>query len=328
MTSALPVVALAIGLAILVWSADKFIDAAAALAHHFGLPALFIGVVIVGFGTSAPEMTVSVLAAMDGSPDLALGNALGSNIANVCLILGITLLMYRLDVHSSIVRKEIPILLITSAELIPLLIDGEMTRLEGIGLLSVFAAIMAWTAWQAQQNRTDPLATEADALATDAEEHMPTQKAWLWLLLGLGMLIGGSRLMVWGAVQIATAMGVSELVIGLTIVAVGTSLPELAACISAARKGQHELALGNVLGSNLFNLLGVIGLATVVQPYSVDPMVLPRDMAWIMGTTALLWWLSRARSQELGVLGRGAGVLFTTLYGAYTVHLFMTSGTA
>ncbi|MCW9029074.1 MAG: calcium/sodium antiporter, partial [Kangiella sp.] len=241
------------GLALLVWSADKFVDGAASTARHFGMPSLLIGMVIVGFGTSAPEMVVSALAAGQGNPGIALGNAFGSNITNIALILGLTAVISPIAVHSKILRKEMPLLMLMTILVIGLLWDLDISQLDAIILLIGFAGFMGWSIWQGMQKKPDSLATEVEQ---EVSQHtMPLKIGILWLVVGLILLVASSRLLVWGAVEIAQAFGVSDIIIGLTIIAVGTSLPELASSIIAIRKNEHDLALGNVIGSNLFNTL-------------------------------------------------------------------------
>ncbi|MBC7203153.1 MAG: calcium/sodium antiporter, partial [Pusillimonas sp.] len=252
------------GFALMIWSADRFVEGAAATAKHAGMPSLLIGMVIVGFGTSAPEMVVSAMAALDGNPELALGNAIGSNIVNTSLILGITALVAPIAVHSKIVRKELPILLLIGLFVGALFLNGVLSRLEAFILLAGFFGLIGWTIFAAIRGHGDPLEieTEQELIA----HPMPLRRAIFWLCAGLILLIASSRILVWGAVTIAESLGVSDLVIGLTIVALGTSLPELAASVIAARKGEHDIAIGNVVGSNMFNLLAVVGIAGVIAP--------------------------------------------------------------
>ncbi len=282
----LSIAAVVAGLALLVWSADRFVEGAAAAADHAGMPPLLIGMVVVGFGTSAPELTVSVISALEGSPALALGNAFGSNIANIGLILGLTALISPIRVHSRVLKRELPILTGVTLLAIGLLWGGELSRLDAAVLLAVFAGLMAWTIRQGIKQRDDHLAVDV-AQETSAKG---ASLGWslFWLAAGLVLLIVSSRVLVWGAVDVARALGVGELVIGLTIVAVGTSLPELASSLAAARKGEHDLALGNVVGSNLFNTLGVVGLAGVVDPFSFAGEVVFRDGAVMLALTLVL----------------------------------------
>ena len=264
------------GFVILVWSADKFVEGAASTAKHLGMPSLLIGILIVGFGTSAPEMVVSAIAAMEGNPALALGNALGSNIVNIALILGVTAIVAPITVNSKIVKKEIPLLLLIVLASGYLLFDNTLTLGEGIVLISGFFTLIAWSIVSAFRGRGDTLEAEMDS---ELIEHEMSLKAGIiWLIIGLVLLIASSRLLVWGAVGVAHEFGVSDLIIGLTIVALGTSLPELAASVIAARKGEHDIAIGNVVGSNMFNILAVIGITTIIAPMNGIPVeVVSRD---------------------------------------------------
>lgn len=313
--------AVVLGLALLVWSADRFIEGAAATAQHLGMPPLLIGMVIIGFGTSAPEMVVSALAAMQGNPGLALGNAYGSNITNIALILGLTAIISPIAVHSGVLRKELPILTAVTAFAAVMLLDGALTRPDGWVHLLVFLALMGWTIWEGLRVRSDALGVE---VTRELEVHrMSLSRALLWLAVGLVFLIVSSRMLVWGAVEIAHAVGVSDLVIGLTIVAVGTSLPELASAIIAARKGEHDLALGNVIGSNLFNTLAVVGIAGAIHPMSVPPEVVSRDMV-VMGLLTLSLFLFGYGFRGPGRINRLEGGLLTSAYVAYTAYLVST----
>nr|WP_321499524.1 calcium/sodium antiporter [uncultured Dethiosulfovibrio sp.] len=312
--------ALFLGLIVLVWSADLFVDGAAYTAGYLGMPPLLIGMVVVGFGTSAPEMLVSALSSFQGNPGIALGNAYGSNITNIALILGITALISPISVSSSILRKELPVLSIVTALAAWQLWDGEITRLDGLVLLLVFGLVMAWSVVQGMGNRGDALAEELDV---DGDEALPIGRSVLRLGLGLALLIGSSRSLVWGAVEIAQAFGVSDLIIGLTIVAIGTSLPELASSIAAARKGRHEIALGNVLGSNLFNTLAVVGIAGVIHPMSVGPEVLSRDVA-VMASLTLSLFVMGYGFGRIGRINRIEGAVLLISYVGYTVYLIGT----
>lgn len=309
------------GLVLLVWSADKFVEGAATTANHFGMPPLLIGMVVVGFGTSAPEMAVSALAASQGNPGLALGNAYGSNITNIALILGITALMAPVAVHSQVMRKELPILMLVTAFAGWQLWDGDLSRMDAIGLMVVFAGLLGWSVYQGMRQPQDALAEDMAG-----EIHaMPLKKALLWLGLGLLLLIASSRILVWGAVDLATAFGISDLVIGLTIVAVGTSLPELASSIIAARKGEHDLALGNILGSNLFNTLAVVGIAGMIAPMTVAPEVLTRDLP-VMAALTLALFVMGYGFRGPGRINRFEGGALLLAFVAYTVYLLAFSG--
>ncbi|MGE6224218.1 calcium/sodium antiporter [Aeromonas media] len=308
-------VALIAGLALLVWSADKFVDGAAATARYAGMPPLLIGMVIIGFGTSAPEMVVSALASMQGNPGLALGNAYGSNITNIALILGLTALISPIAVSSQVVRKEIPILLGITLLTGALLIDGHLGRGDSLILGGVFIALLGWSIWTGIKGKGDAL--DEDVNVELDSEAMPLKKAIFWLIVGLVLLVGASRLLVWGAVTIAQAFGISDLVIGLTIVAVGTSLPELASSLMAIKKKEHDLALGNVLGSNLFNTLAVVGIAAGIAPLDVDPAVLSRDWSLMMGLTLLLLVMCLGRKGQ-GRINRVEGGILLCIFVAYT----------
>ena len=309
------------GLILLVWSADKFVEGSATTASHFGMPPLLIGMVVVGFGTSAPEMAVSALAASQGNPGLALGNAYGSNITNIALILGITALLAPIAVHSQVMRKELPILILVTAFAGWQLWDGNLSRMDAIGLMLVFVALIGWSIYQSFRQPDDALAKEM----TEEVHTMPLRKALLWLVVGLLLLIVSSRILVWGAVDLATMFGISDLVIGLTIVAVGTSLPELASSIIAARKGEHDLALGNILGSNLFNTLAVVGIAGLIAPMSVAPEVLARDFPG-MGALTLVLFAMCYGFRGAGRINRFEGGALLLAFVAYTVYLLAFSG--
>jgi len=284
----LPILAIILGIVLLLWSADRFVEGAAAVAGHLGLPSLVIGMVIVGFGTSAPEIVVSIMAALDGNPDLALGNALGSNIYNVGLIIGVTALIVPIAVHSTIIRRELPLLLLFGAVAGVLFWNGQLSRLESLLLLLGFFALMGWTIWTALRGKDDPLAAETEQ---ELSSHaMTLGRAIVWLVVGLTLLLVSSRMLVWGAVSVASALGVSDLIIGLTIVALGTSLPELASSIAAVRKGEHDIAMGNVVGSCMFNLLAVVGIAGVIAPMeALSADIMLRDWPVMMAMVVSLF---------------------------------------
>lgn len=318
----LAVLAVIGGLALLVWSADRFVDGAATTAKYAGMPPLLIGMVIVGFGTSAPEMVVSALAATDGNPGLALGNAYGSNITNIALILGLVAFISPITVNSQVLRKELPILAAITLLAAWQLWDGQLTRLDAVVLLVVFTGVMTWSVVQGMRNRGDALSTEMDAeLGT---RTMPLKHAILWLVLGLVLLIVSSRILVWGAVTIAQSLGVSDLIIGLTIVAIGTSLPELASSLIAIRKNEHDIALGNVLGSNLFNTLAVVGIAASISPMEVDPAVLYRDWALMAALTMAVFIFGYGFKKQ-GRINRVEGALLLVTFFAYTGYLLYTT---
>lgn len=307
------------GFALMIWSADRFVDGAAATAKHAGMPSLLIGMVIVGFGTSAPEMVVSAMAAIDGNPDLALGNALGSNIVNTGLILGITALVTPIAVHSKIVKKELPLLLLIGLISGALFWSGSLGRVEASILLVGFFALIGWSVFTALRGRGDALESETELeLMTHS---MTLGRAIFWLCVGLILLIVSSRILVWGAVTIAESLGVSDLIIGLTIVALGTSLPELAASVIAARKGEHDIAIGNVVGSNMFNLLAVVGIAGVIAPMpNLSSEILTRDWPVMMAMTVGLFIMAYGFRGE-GRLNRIEGLILLASYIAYNTWL-------
>ena len=318
----LALLAIVCGLILLVWSADRFVDGSSAVARHFGMPPLLIGMVIVGFGTSAPEMVVSVLAATQGNPGLALGNAYGSNITNIALILGLTALISPITVHSQVLRKELPILTAVTALAAWQLRDGAIDRPEAILLLVLFAALMGWSIWEGLTNKKDALGEETEQ---EMQSHtaLSLRQSLFWLLFGLGLLIVSSRILVWGAVELAVSFGVSDLIIGLTIVAIGTSLPELAASLIATRKGEHDIALGNVLGSNLFNTLAVVGLAGVIQPMQVGSEILSRDILVMAALTVSLFVIGYG-FRGAGRINRVEAALLLLCYIGYTAYLVKT----
>jgi cation:H+ antiporter len=318
----LPSLAIPVGLALLVWSADRFVEGSASTARHFGMPPLLIGMVIVGFGTSAPEMLVSALAASQGNPGIALGNAYGSNITNIALILGVAAIISPIAVHSQVLRKELPILTAVTALAAWQIWDGEITRTDALVLLAVFGALLAWTLWQGRRKETDALGRQMEQELEVRE--MPIRRAVLWLVVGLVLLIVSSRILVWGAVEIAHGFGVSDLIVGLTIVAVGTSLPELASSIIAARKKEHDIALGNVLGSNLFNTLAVVGIAGTIHPMTVGPEVLSRDILVMGLLTVSLFVIGFGFRGRPGRVNRLEGAALLICYVGYTAYLIST----
>lgn len=319
----LPIAAVIAGLLLLIWSADRFVDGASATAQHFAVPPLLVGMVIVGFGTSAPELVVSVIAASQGNPALALGNAWGSNIVNMGLILGVTALIAPIQVRSVVLRKELPLLMAVTALSALLAWDLTLSRANALVLLAAFVALMVWSIREALTHGDDALAQEtADELKAGA---LPLPRALLWLVVGLVVLVASSRLLVWGAVEIAQDLGISDLVIGLTVVAIGTSLPELASCVAAARKGEDDIALGNVLGSGLFNTLAVVGLAGTIAPMDVESAALTRDLPVMAGLTVLLWQMGRGW-QRPGRINRWEAGGLLTVYVCYTVWLLWTMG--
>lgn len=309
-------IAIFIGLMLLVWSAERFVDGAAATATHAGMSPLLIGMLVVGFGTSAPEMVVSAMAAIDGNPELALGNALGSNIVNTGLILGVTALIAPIMVQSVIVKKELPLLLVISLLLGIQLLDGSLTRVEAAILLVGFIGLIIWSIYTGTKQN--------DSQETKQRADLSLTTAIIWLVTGLILLVISSRILVWGAVTIAQSLGVSDLIIGLTVVALGTSLPELAASVVAARKGEHDIAIGNIVGSNMFNILAVVGIAGMVSPISeMSAEVLSRDWPVMLSMTLALFFMAFGFGRQ-GRINRleGAGLLLA--YSIYTGYLIFS----
>lgn len=314
----LPVFAFITGLVFLVWSADRFIVGASLVARHFGVPPLLIGMVIVGFGTSTPELAISVLAALQGNPGLALGNAYGSNITNIALILGVTAILCPLAVHSRVLPRELPILASVTILAAMQIYDGKISRPEAVLLLIIFGGLMGWAVRQGMAENPDALGSETK---NELESRkMPIGRALFWLVLGLLLLITSSRVLVWGVVEIAQAFGVSDLIIGLTIVAVGTSLPELASSILAMRKGEHDIAVGNVIGSNLFNTLAVVGIAGAIHPMQVGPDVFRRDLP-VMGILTFSLFLIGYGFRGPGRINRLEGIAVLACYTGYIAYL-------
>ncbi len=329
-------IAILSGFLLLIWSADRFVMGASGIALNFGVSPLIIGLTIVGFGTSAPEMIVSGVAALEGTPNLAIGNALGSNITNIALVLGVTALVTPLMVDSKILKREYPIMFIIMILAWGLLWDGELSISDGYILISGMIALMIFITLMGlreknrnknQLNTKDPLDEE---FSEELLKEMPTPMAFLWLIIGLTILLVSSRMLIWGAVNIAHAFQVSDLVIGLTIVAIGTSLPELAASITSALKGEHEIAIGNIIGSNMFNLLGVLGIPGIMtgtifgSSILIDPSVLSRDYPVMIALSVLLFVFAYGFNGK-GRVNRLEGGVLLTCYIAYMVVIFQQS---
>lgn len=319
-TLLLPAVAIIIGFVLLIWSADKFVLGASNTARSFSISPLIVGVVIVGLGTSAPEMLVSAIAAADGNTGLSIGNAIGSNITNIGLMLGLTAILYPLQIHSKLLQREIPTLLVIIGLSYFILWDMELSFANGLLLLTLMFLMLAFTIWEAKNQPDDTLSQE---ILEELPEQVSKGEALKWLLIGILILIASSRTLVWGAVEIAEYYHVSDLIIGLTIVAIGTSLPELAATITAARKKEYDLALGNIIGSNIFNILGVMALPGLILPGTFDGAVLTRDYPVMLGLTIALLLFSIAwRKGATGVLARFEGALLLAGYIGYMCWLY------
>lgn len=314
-------VAIIAGFILLIWSADRFIIGAAATARSFDVPPLIIGLTIVGFGTSAPEMMVAGFASYDGSPAMAIGNALGSNIANITLVLGVAALITPLSVHSRIIKKELPILLLVTLLALALMRDLNLSRFDGFALLGLLCLLMWWITRQGLRNQSTDALT--DEYIEELPEKMSISHALFWLIAGLVLLTVSSKLLVWGAVNIATEFGVSELIIGLTIIAIGTSLPELAASITGALKNEHDIALGNVVGSNLFNTLGVLAIPGLIKPGAFQEDILYRDIPVVLALTVTLLIMAYGFRKE-GRINRFEGGLLLSAFIAYQMLLFFS----
>jgi len=319
----LAIVAVIVGLAILVWSADVFIDGAVVLANKLNVPSFLIGVVILGLGTSAPEMVVSVLAALEGSPELALGNAYGSNIINIALVLGATVLISPIIIRSSIIKRDMPLLLLVTAVAAWQLSDGVLGHTDGLVLIVLLVMILAI---QIVLSLREGNHEHEDDPALESSEETSAIRGIGTLFLGLLVLILSSRAIVWGAVELATLWGLSELMIGLTIVAVGTSLPELVASLSAARKGEHDMALGNIIGSNIFNTLAVVGLAALIAPITPNAIILSRDILAMGLLTILLFAMCLFAFTTKRNFGRSSGATLVLFFVGYTMWLIQTAG--
>jgi cation:H+ antiporter len=314
-----------VGFIVLVWSADLFVAGAASIAESMGLSPIIIGLTVVSIGTSAPEILVSITAALSDAGKLAIGNAIGSNIANIGLVLGITVLIAPISVHQNSMRQEMPTLLAVTAACGLLLLDRELSRSDSLLMLVALAIIVVQMVRGQSQDKT--LREEA---AEEELPHLNPKRAWITFLVGLALLIASSRLLVWGAVDIAQELGVSELIIGLTIVAVGTSLPELAATVASALRGHTEIAIGNVVGSNLFNLLAVMPIPGLFRTEQLASTVLYRDYAAMAGATLFLALamyagrLRRAAPAGHSYLGRSVGAVLISFYCLYYYLLYLS----
>ncbi|ATX80823.1 cation:H+ antiporter [Mariprofundus aestuarium] len=311
--------AIVIGVALLIWGADRFVDGAASVAKNLRVPPMVIGLTIVSLGTSLPEMIVAAMAALDGNRDLGIGNVLGSNIANIGLVLGITALIMPLAVQSMTLRREIPVLLLVTFLAFALFADGELSRIDGIVLLIGLVLMLAWITRIGMKDRHDPMVEE---FTESIPEQMSMKSSILWFIVGLILLIISSRMVVWGAVEIAHYLGVSDLIIGLTIVAIGTSLPELVASVASALKGEADIALGNVIGSNMFNLLAVLAMPGLIHPGIFAQEALLRDFPIMLGFTVALLIVSLGFKVG-GKINRLEGGLLTAGFFAYLYLLYL-----
>ncbi|MET1255791.1 calcium/sodium antiporter [Aliikangiella maris] len=315
------------GISLLVWSADRFTDGAAAIARNLGISPLIVGLTIVAMGSSAPEVIVSLNAAMNNTPGLAIGNAIGSNIANVGMVLGIAALVTPLNVHSKMLKREIPVLFGVMLLAFILMLDYELSLTDGLILLISLGAYISWLTHSALKNRnqSDLMLEE---LIEELPEQMPTWRAVFWVVLGLILLQLSSKLLVNGATAIAHDYGVSDFLIGVTIVAVGTSLPELAASITGVLKGEHELAIGNVVGSNIFNLLAVLGVPALIVSVDVDKSILVFDYAFMVGIIIAVCFMAWGKKGQPGKINRIEGGILLSCFIGYQVYQFAMASQA
>ena len=314
--------AILIGLPILLWSAGKFVGGAASVANHFGVSPLLIGMLIIGFGTSAPEIIVSVFAAIQGNSGIALGNAYGSNIANILLILGLTAIISPIAVKSEIIKKELPVLLGITFFAVWQVWDLSISKDDAFSLLGLFVLLLSWSIDHGMKGDKDALADEYDEEINSNEGTVKTHV--MWLITGLLLLVASSRMLVWGAVEVATFFGVSDTIIGLTVIAIGTSLPELASSLMAVKKGENDLAIGNVIGSNMFNTLAVVGIAGTIQPMTVGAEFFYRDVMVMFASTIALFIFCIGIKRQ-GRLNRLEGGAFVLAYAAYTYWLIQAA---
>lgn len=319
MSILLAVILVLLGFALLIWSADVLVDNASEVASKLGVSTFLIGVIIIGFGTSAPELFVSAMAAIENKGNLALGNALGSNITNIGLVLGAAAIVKVMPVERSIATRDIPAVLAAGVISVVLIIDGTLGRLDGVLLLTLLIAYLAYSAKQAV--KTDEPSSEFKSEKDENTQEKSLTKSLLWTIASILVLMLASRILVLGAITIAEFFEVSELIIGLTIVAIGTSLPELAAAIAAARKGVHDMIIGNIIGSNVFNTLGVLGLTGTLRATEVDGGVLIRDFPIMFLFTILMMVVALSKNR----FGRIEGGLMVTGYLAYLGFLLFSA---
>lgn len=307
------------GLSLLMWGADRFVHGAAAAARNLGVAPLLIGLTVVAFATSAPEILVSVVASLEQQPGLAIGNAIGSNIVNIGLVLGVTAMIRPIQIESATLRREMPALLAVSLLTVSLFLDTYLSRMDGMVMLTGLVIVMVWLARLGTRSEAN------DPINRDFEAEIPTDvrmsMAIVWLIIGLGTLLVGAELLVNGAIGIATQLGISEVVIGILVVALGTSLPELAVSLASALKGEYGLAIGNIVGSNIFNLLAVIGVAATIAPSALPPTVLSLHIFVMVAFTLVLFAMTYDYDQhsELSRLEGAALVAAFLAYDSYVV---------
>lgn len=307
------------GFLLLVWGADRFVDGASSIAKNFRIPPMIIGLTIVSLCTSLPEMLVSATAAMEGNSDLGIGNALGSNIANIGLVLGCAAMVAPLTVKSLTLRREMPVLFLVMFLAFALMADGDLNRWDGIVLLTGVIVLLWWLVKLGKRDRHDPMEEEfADVIPA----HMSMKMSVIWFIVGLLVLLFSCRLVVWGAVEIAQILGISDLVIGLTIIAIGTSLPELVASIVSVLRNESELAIGNVIGSNMFNMLAVLSMPALIHPHAFSSDVLLRDLPVMFAFTIVMFVMAFGFRSH-GRINRPEGALLVSGFCAYLYMLYI-----
>ncbi len=324
-----PLLAITGGFVVLLWGADRFVMGGAASARCLGVSPMIIGLTIIGFGTSAPEILVSIIAALDGAPNLAIGNALGSNITNIALVIGTTAIVTPLLVQSQILKREYPIMFSVMLLALVLMWDLQLSFIDGIILVVGLMFILGWMVRIGMDENKQSKRNSQDPLEDEFESEIPEMSlgtAFFWLILGFALLLISSKVLVWGAVEVAHIFGVSDLIIGLTIVALGTSLPELAATIASALKGEHDLAIGNIIGSNIFNLLAVIGIPALIVPIQLEAAALERDFLTMIGLSVALFIMAYGL-KNAGRVNRFEGFLLVSAYIGYLYWIY-TSITA
>lgn len=317
----LPLIFVIVGFAVLAWSADLFVTGAAAFANNLGVSALLIGLTVVGLGTSAPEMIVAALSSAQDKPDIAMGNAIGSNIANIALILGITAILSPIVLKDKIIRRELPLLLVVTLFACGLLANGYLSSLDGLFLVVGLIIVLLWIKHQNKHS-------DDNQLDIDFVDGVSLPKALLLTLVGISLMLASSHFIVEGAVSIAKYFNISDLIIGLTIIAIGTSLPELAASIAAVRKGVHDLAVGNVIGSNIFNLLAVLAMPAFIRPTPVPDTLLSRDIPIMIGLTLGLFIMSYGFKNSQGRINRFEGAILLGIFVSYGIYLYLSSAPA
>ena len=312
------VLALGLGFVTLVWSAEKFLSGAASTATHLGIPKLLIGLTVVSVGTSAPEILVAITATLEGTPLLAVGNAIGSNIANIGLVLGIAALVAPLPFSKTVLNAELPWLLGATVLALILLFDLRLTILDGVFLLTGLGLIV----WRLVKNQKTAGADVSESIQEELEElqQMTRGQAIFWLITGLLVLLVSAEVLVWAASRIAIALGVSELIIGLTIVAIGTSLPELVATVGAAIKGHSDIAIGNVVGSNIMNILAVLAIPGLIGGTTIENVALWRDCGMMLALTVMLALFAYSVG-SLKVITRFEGAVLLLAWGGYNILL-------